>query len=259
MRLGFGESPQAAFDSGSQTARVLTEDWASREVFCPNCGNPHLSRFPANRPVADLYCASCKEEFELKSQKARFGALIADGAYRTMCERLDSQNNPNLMLLNYSPSVGVSNLFVVPKQFFVTDIIEERRPLREGARRAGWVGCNILLSHVPKAGKIFIVHDGLVLDRQSVLDQWQRTLFLRSESSASRGWLLNVLRCVEMIAKREFTLEEVYAFESHLSGLYPMNQHVRQKIRQQLQVLRDQGFIEFLGRGRYRLRYSLQL
>jgi type II restriction enzyme len=62
-----------------------------------------------------------------------------------------------------------------------------------------------------------------------------------------------VLRCVEMIGRQEFTLEEVYAFEAHLSGLYPMNQHVRQKIRQQLQVLRDRGFIEFLGRGRYRL------
>jgi type II restriction enzyme len=252
LKLGFEESPQAKFDSGSQTARVLTEGWASRETFCPNCGNARLIRFPNNQPVADLYCESCKEEYELKSQKARFGARIPDGAYRAMCRRLESQNNPNLMLLNYSLNAGVSNLFVVPKHFFATDIIEERKPLREGARRAGWVGCNILLSHVPEAGKIFIVRDGVVLDRQTVLDEWRRTMFLRSESSASRGWLLNVLRCVETIAKREFTLEEVYAFETHLSGLYPMNQHVRQKIRQQLQVLRDHGFIEFLSRGKYR-------
>ena len=93
----------------------------------------------------------------------------------------------------------------------------------------------------------------MILDRQAVLDQWQRTVFLRFESDASRGWLLNVLRCVEMIGRREFTLEDVYAFETHLSGLYPMNQHVRQKIRQQLQMLRDRGFLEFLGQGRYRL------
>ena len=196
MKLGFGESPQAAFDSGSQTARVLTEDWASKEAFCPNCGNAHLSRFPNNKPVADLYCASCQEEFELKSQKARFGARIADGAYRTMCQRLEAHNNPNLMLLNYNIASGVTNLFVVPKQFFVRDIIEERKPLAESARRAGWVGCNILLSHVPDAGKIFIVRDGTVLDRQAVLDQWRRTVFLRFESDASRGWLLNVLLCV---------------------------------------------------------------
>ena len=105
------------------------------------------------KPVADLYCASCQEEFELKSQKARFGARIADGAYRTMRQRLEAHNNPNLMLVNYSVASGVSNLFVVPKHFFVTNIIEERKPLANTARRAGWVGCNILLSHVPDAEK----------------------------------------------------------------------------------------------------------
>jgi type II restriction enzyme len=78
-------------------------------------------------------------------------------------------------------------------------------------------------------------------------------LFLREESATSRGWLLNVLKSVEDVGKSEFDLSEVYAFESRLSGLYPMNRHVRQKIRQQLQVLRDRGYLEFLGRGRYRL------
>ena len=34
--------------------------------------------------------------------------------------------------------------------------------------------------------------------------------------------------------------------------LHPDNRHVRDKIRQQLQVLHDLGFVEFLGRGRYR-------
>jgi type II restriction enzyme len=253
LKLGFEESPQAAYVSGSQVARVLTEAWATKNAFCPSCGHVQLTQFQNNRPVADLYCKNCSEEFELKSQKSKFGKKVADGAYRTMCNRLAARNNPNLMLLNYSPSLGVSNLFVVPKHFFVTEIIEERKPLGEGARRAGWIGCNILLSQVPEAGKIHIVRDRVVLDRTSVLDQWQKTLFLRDETAASRGWLLNVLKCVETIGAKEFSLDDVYAFESRLSGLYPMNQHVRQKIRQQLQVLRDRSYLAFLGRGQYRL------
>jgi type II restriction enzyme len=76
---------------------------------------------------------------------------------------------------------------------------------------------------------------------------------LKDEPTASRGWLLNVLKCVDDIGAKDFTLDEVYAFETRLSGLYPMNQHVRQKIRQQLQVLRDRGYLHFLGRGRYRV------
>ncbi len=38
------------------------------------------------------------------------------------------------------------------------------------------------------------------------------------------------------------------------SKLKQTNRHVRDKIRQQLQILRDLGFVEFLGSGRYRLR-----
>ncbi|WP_158814403.1 DpnI domain-containing protein [Methylocapsa sp. S129] len=253
MKLGFEESAQAPYDSGSQTARILTEAWATKQAFCPNCGHAELSQFPNNRPVADLHCKNCNEEFELKSQKSKFGSKVVDGAYHKMCERLAAENNPNLMLLNYIPKLGVNNFFVVPKHFFVVEIIEKRKPLRDGARRAGWIGCNILLSNLPEAGKIHIVRDGVVLDRHNVLEQWQKSLFLREETATSRGWLLNVLRCVEAIHAKDFSLDDVYAFESRLSGLYPMNQHVRQKIRQQLQVLRDRGYLVFLGRGRYRL------
>jgi type II restriction enzyme len=62
------------------------------------------------------------------------------------------------------------------------------------------------------------------------------------------------MRCVELIGKTEFALAEVYAFEARLHKIYPGNSHVREKIRQQLQVLRDNGFLEFSGRGKYRLK-----
>ena len=93
-----------------------------------------------------------------------------------------------------------------------------------------------------------------VLAREAVLAEWQKTLFLRDESPETRGWLLDVMKCVESLGKREFTLDEVYAFERHLGDLYPGNQNVRPKIRQQLQFLRDRGFIDFVSRGNYRLR-----
>lgn len=48
-------------------------------------------------------------------------------------------------------------------------------------------------------------------------------------------------------------LAEVYAFAGELARLHPRNLHVRDKIRQQLQRLRDLGFVEFLGAGKYRL------
>ena len=82
---------------------------------------------------------------------------------------------------------------------------------------------------------------------------YKRQIFLRNESLESRGWLIDVMKCVESLGKREFALDEVYEFERHLGELYPGNQNIKPKIRQQLQYLRDRGFIEFVSRGNYRL------
>ncbi len=225
------------------------------QLYCPNCGNGRVNQFVQNRPVADFFCPSCSEEYELKSQKTRFGEKVLDGAFRTMCERLKASNNPSLALMNYDVARReVVNLFVVPKQFFIREIIEERKPLASTARRAGWVGCNILLSQIPPSGKIFIVQNGLIRPKQAVLAQWRKTLFLRDEGEEARGWLIEVMKCVEAIGRPEFRLEDVYAFEAALGELYPNNRHVKQKIRQQLQVLRDKGYLDFVSRGYYRLK-----
>jgi type II restriction enzyme len=253
MKLGFEEA-QTLYKSASQSARAWTERWVRDWVFCPNCGNAKLSQFASNRPVADFFCASCSDEYELKSQKSNFGNKVLDGAFRTKCDRLAASNNPNLFLLNYDlKQLSVINLFVVPKHFFVREVIEERKPLAAIARRAGWIGSNILLNQIPESGKIFIVRNGLIQPKDSVLVQWNRTRFLRAEGLEARGWLIEVMKCVELVGKPEFTLDDVYAFEVRLSQLYPGNRHVRPKIRQQLQYLRDKGYLEFVSRGYYRL------
>jgi type II restriction enzyme len=254
MKLGLEEA-QTPYSSPSQSARDWTERWVSQHVFCPNCGNQKINQYEANRPVADFFCTDCKEEYELKSQKSKFGLKVLDGAFRTMCSRLAESNNPNLLLLNYNlRQFAVTNLFVVPKHFFVREIIEKRKPLADTARRAGWIGCNILLNQIPATGKIFFVRDGQLQPKENVLAQWQRTLFLRDEGIEARGWLIEVMKCVELVGKHEFTLVDVYAFEGRLGQIYPENRHVKQKIRQQLQVLRDRGILDFVSRGYYRLR-----
>ncbi|MDQ2860761.1 MAG: restriction endonuclease [Pseudomonadota bacterium] len=256
LNLGFEEAA-TPFVSASQNARVWTEQWVGANLFCPNCGAPRVHQFPGNRKVADFFCRVCAEEFELKSQKGRFGPRVVDGAFGAMCQRLASSNNPSLILMNYDLArFGVTDLFFVPKHFFVREIIQERKPLAPTARRAGWVGCNILLGEIPSSGKIFFVRDGATAPRGLVMEQWRSTLFLKDRGVAARGWLIEVMKCVEMIGRGAFTLEDVYGFEGRLKTIYPGNQNVRPKMRQQLQVLRDQGYLDFLGRGRYRVRVA---
>ncbi len=253
MELGFEET-QAAYDSGSQTARVWSEKWVARWMYCPNCGNSQLNQFPANLPVADFYCASCNDQFELKCQKKKFGKKLANGAYTTKIERLNSDTSPNLILMNYDKDAAVvRNIFFVPKHFFVPSIVEKRNPLASTARRAGWVGSNILLNRIPEIGRIYGVKDGHEIPKEFVLSKWKKTVFMRNKEVDARGWLLEVLGCVERLNKPEFSLQEIYQFENILRQTYPNNQNIRPKIRQQLQVLRDNGYLEFLGNGDYRV------
>ena len=206
MKLDFEES-QLAYSSGSQNARAWTEAWVGTWAYCPHCGNAKISSFPNNSPLADFCCITCNEEFELKSQKGKFGAKVLDGEFKTKCDRLAASNNPNLLLLNYDlKSLAVVNLFIVPKHFFVKEIIEERKPLAVTARRAGWIGSKILLDRVPESGKIHIVQGSVVRPKELVLAEWQKTLFLRSELLEMRGWLLDVMKCVESLGRSEFRL-----------------------------------------------------
>ncbi len=55
------------------------------------------------------------------------------------------------------------------------------------------------------------------------------------------------MKCVDAIGKREFQIDDIYAFEQQLSRLYPGNQNVKPKIRQQLQFFRDRGYLEFVS------------
>ena len=253
LHLGFQEDA-AVFTSPSQNARVWTEQWVDAYLFCPNCGAPKLTKYANNKPVADFACGHCREDYELKSQKARFGSKVMDGAFGTMCMRLAADDNPNLILMSYDHArLSVSDLLFVPKYFFTRAIIQERKPLASTARRAGWVGCNILIGEVPDAGKIYLVRDREQAPKSLVLEQWRATLFLKDQAGAARGWLIEVMKCVDAVGQDRFSLEDVYNQEDRLKLLYPGNNNVRPKIRQQLQVLRDRGYLEFVGRGHYRL------
>jgi type II restriction enzyme len=99
-----------------------------------------------------------------------------------------------------------------------------------------------------------VISDGIPSEPRRVREAYGRLKPLQKVGVRERGWTLDVLRAVESIRKKEFSLPEIYAFEDQLQQLHPDNRHVRPKIRQQLQILRDKGLLEFLGGGTYRLR-----
>lgn len=245
-----------AYRSNAQIVRVVTENWFETQMYCLACSSNTLTRAPNNCPGIDFTCPTCAARFQLKSRKPSLSNRIVDAGYDAMIRAIRSDNAPNLALLQYSRSWSVVSLTVVPSFFFTESAIEKRKPLSASARRANWVGCNILLDRIPVDGRIAVVTDGIPVNPSLVRGRYGQALPLRELDVSMRGWTLDVLSALRAIGKREVALSDLYAFEDSLQKSHPKNSNVRPKIRQQLQVLRDLGFIAFEGRGRYRvLRY----
>lgn len=240
------------YHSNSQIARVLTENWFKEEMYCPACLHEELAKNPNNTKVIDFLCNNCGNIFQLKSQTSSFHSRVLDGAFTPMIEAIIKKANPNFFFMHYSnKDWEINNLLLIPKFFFSESIIEKRKPLSELARRSGWTGCNILLSKLPISGKIKVIEDKKVISKIQVQRDWKKLYFLNNQNPEKRAWTSDVLACIEKIDKKEFTLGEAYTYEDYLAGLHPDNQHIKAKIRQQLQILRDKGILEFKSKGYY--------
>lgn len=253
MNLRFDTSLAEGYKNPSQIARVLTEDWLARNMYCPICGETTISRAEPNAPVKDYICDHCKSQYELKSKKSlseNFQATVADGVYQTMISRITSLDNPSFFFMHYD-RYEVNNLVIVPKCFFTPSVIEKRKALAGNARRAGWEGCNILMRQIPATAKIPIIINSEIRPIPEVIAHYQRVFNLQTNSVKSRGWLIDTLHLVERLDET-FTLNQMYSFVEELKQKYPDNNHIHDKIRQQLQFLRDKGIIEFKGKGVYR-------
>jgi type II restriction enzyme len=212
-----------------------------------------LDQARPNAKAIDFFCKHCDETYQVKSQRRLNLKRIPDGAYNSMLTAVKENLAPNLIILNYTPQWTVSSLFLVPALFFTESVLECRPPLSQSARRAGWVGCNLLLSNIPDDAKIPLVNNHEIVPPVLVREKYAEYQSLSSIDWSLRGWTLDVLTIARRLGD-EFTLQQVYDHEPALLRLHPANRNVKAKIRQQLQVLRDLGFIHFLGKGHYRFK-----
>ena len=75
---------------------------------------------------------------------------------------------------------------------------------------------------------------------------------IESVISSLNSWKKDVYECLTKIPDNVFTLRQVYSFEKQLSLSHPNNRNVQEKIRQQLQYLRELGLVEFGKPGVYK-------
>jgi type II restriction enzyme len=220
-----------AYKSNSQIARVVSEDWCGRELYCAACDSDQLLPAKVNNPAVDFVCPACGQSFQLKSLRAWNQKKIVDAGYESMLRSIRSDRVPNLLILQYSDEWLVRNLLLIPSVFFSETVIQKRAPLGSTARRAGWIGCNILLEGIPQDGKIAVVSNGSSVEEQQVRAEFSRVRKLAEVPPEVRGWTLDVLTAIRKLGKTRFSLQELYQLEPYLQRIHPCNQNVRPKIR----------------------------
>ncbi len=259
MNLDLDPTTATGYTSNTQIARLVTEAWAAENLYCLACASENLARELPNSPVRDFTCSSCLATYQLKSKNGKHGSIVSNSAYSKKIAAIDRGEVPHYAFLDYSRARWkVTGLFVVPGHLIGRSVIEKRKPLGPQARRAGWVGSNILLGEIPTEGRIQLISADEVVDPSAVRESWKKVAFLATDARASQGWGADILVCVRILETEKqspnFTLREFYGrFAERLSQLHPENFHVKPKIRQQLQVLRDGNVLAFLGKGRYQI------
>jgi type II restriction enzyme len=146
--------------------------------------------------------------------------------------------------------MAVLDVLIIHRLFITTSCIIARPPLPATARRHGWQGFEIDLLQIPLTAQITVIRDSRYVPHSEVNFQWKKIQGVSRISPQSRGWLADILWVIEKM-NSEFSLEDMYCYETYLQAKHPANQHIRPKTRQQLQILRDMGFLHFKGNGTY--------
>lgn len=256
MHLGLNMILGEGYKSPAQKARRVSEDWATQNLYCLACSSSYLESAKPNAAVLDFWCPACRASYQLKCKKGKFGRRVTNSQYDVKMRAIERGEAPHYAFLQYSiQTAKVTELFIIPGHFLNPAVVEKRAPLAPHARRAGWVGSNILLARLPEEARVYVVEAGVSRDPTEVRADWQRYQFLAGKRG---GWAADVLACVRVLVKEteslEFTLQAFYQrFEAELASRHVDNFNVKPKIRQQMQVLRDGMVIQFLGKGHYKV------
>ncbi len=118
----------------------------------------------------------------------------------------------------------------------------------------------------------------VIIPPEEVREKFKRVKPLKEISVQQRGWTLDVLSAIRRLVEERgsairnrwgeatdeparedarptntFTTTDAYAFTRELEKLHPDNKHIKDKIRQQLQILRNAGLLIHVDRGVWRL------
>lgn len=91
-----------------------------------------------------------------------------------------------------------------------------------------------------------------IYDDENEIDEIYKIQEDEIYTTLPKGWTQEVYQVINQFEKPQFDTQDIYQYTSFFQNRYPNNHHIEDKIRQQLQILRDLGLLKFLGNGNYK-------
>ncbi len=158
------------FVSAAQATRVALETWASFNLYCLDCAADALDPLPTNTPVADFKCFVCERTYQLKTKDGRFGLRITGAAYHPTIDAIRRGEMPEHIFVEFDRRFNtVVFVDAVPGRLITEDRVIPRKRLAATARRAGWQGCNIVISDLPSVRMVAPAG----IERSKVREEWK--------------------------------------------------------------------------------------
>ena len=67
-------------------------------------------------------------------------------------------------------------------------------------------------------------------------------------------WKIFIKELIQKLDRKYFILEDLYLFEKEINKIFPENSEVKAKIRQTLQILLKEGYLERIKIGFYKIK-----
>ena len=217
MELPAGDASLGdGYTSASQRARVVTEAWIKHHGYCLACESDKLLPTASNTQARDFECDRCGQPYELKSSSSPFARKVTDGGYASIMRRIQTSTVPSFLLLQYTATWSLASLCAIHHVLITPAAIERRKALALTARRAGWVGCNIILSGIPPEGRIPLIIGGTAVPKHESRRRFASIERLSGLSASGRGWAAAVLRLLHGLGKEKFSTDDAYSLEPEL-------------------------------------------
>ena len=131
-----------------QTLGNLGESAVAR-LPCPRCKRRlTLKRLPKNFKCADIICDFCGYLAQVKtttrSDIDQLPKSVLGAAWGPQKNRMDAGVFIPLFIVVISPNHRSKAIYYLPADLQVPQMFKQRKALSKSAKRAGWVGCNLV-------------------------------------------------------------------------------------------------------------------